>query len=154
MTQMTLGTKSFTTAGSGVTFSNIPTSANGVEFNHLQVVVEGRTTSDTSFTLTINDSTTGYSFQAISTTPATGSGMTNVLNSRTYSSSSHVTTFDFFFYSDATLQKNVTVRNGCHADPRSTFVRWANTAVINKIRIAPTAGTFAAGAKVSLYGMA
>jgi len=160
MSYIALATTTLGSATTGVTFSSIPTSVNGVALRDLIVIVNGTGTGTMTFGVQFNgDTANNYSYVEM-TGEGSGSGsssagsLSQALVGRMTTSTS-VAIGQIMDYSATDKHKTVLGRGGASNElVRASASRWANTAAINQVRVVPLSNSFATGTVLSLYGVA
>jgi hypothetical protein len=140
---------------SEVVFSGLPQS-----FRDLIVVVDGTSTTDTGLLIQFNGDTTNANYPYVwmlgngSTTSSGTATIPTFGDIRTYSNSNIIQIMDY----SATDKQKTVLNRGNFAGSTNPFViafagRWANTAAINSIRLAPNGFNFNSGSTLTIYGV-
>jgi hypothetical protein len=162
MSYIALANITLTSTDSDITFSNIPTSVNGVALRDLVLTFVGSNSqADMRFRLN-NDSGANYTWvYAEGNGSSTGSG--GETSPKTYASWSYApsnyrefTVLQIMDYSATDKHKTILTRGN---QPQRVAVmsalRWASTSAVNSISLFESVGgVFAAGSTFTLYGVA
>jgi hypothetical protein len=158
-----LATETLGSNATSVTFSSIPTTANGKNLRDLILIISSRMTSGTGQTqIRLNSVTSGYSgvsMEGRATSPQSGYGTGNAwwfVNTNngdldTVNAATIVQIYEF-----ATSKHKFAISRGNNlgsgTSVAATAHRWANTSAITDILVQASA-TYAAGSTFSLYGI-
>jgi hypothetical protein len=151
-----LATVTLGTASASVTFSSIPAT-----YRDLILVFRGTLTTATfnELELRINGDTGSNYTRIVAFGDGSGTGsLTDVFNSYRFSYGNNTNPFtsivQFMDYSATDKHKTALSRSSTAANiVFASATRWANTAAVNTIRLAPNSGSFATGCTFALYGI-
>lgn len=152
MTYVALANITLGSSASSVTFSSIPAT-----FRDLVVVVNGKTSADSILMISFNGDTTATNYFRVDMR-GDSSGVNSASGNDRYmanfaATDSSTLRLDIMDYS-TDKHKTFLSRNAQIADRvRYWANRWANTAAITSVNIAPDGNTFASGTTLALYGI-
>lgn len=150
------------TSGSSITFSSIPST-----YKHLQIRMNSRySVTDTRLDITFNsDTATNYAYHWLvgdgtAASAANGTSQTAALGAGYATGGTNIAApsiVDIHDYSSTTKAKTVRAFNGWDTNGsgriRLMSGLWTSTSAINSITLTLSAGTFATGTSIALYGI-